>query len=78
MKMGQSCTELCKCKGTCPHSQKLKNSEDDECNGTKRDVEDEESTTESESESEEDNLFEIGEINIDFDAEIDILFDDDF
>ena len=31
-----------------------------------------------ESENEEDNLFEIGEINIDFGAEIDILFDGDF
>ena len=76
--MRQSCTELCKCKGKCSYSQKWKNREDDECNWTKRGVEDEQSASGSESEGEEENLFEIGVLNVDFDADIDILFDDDF
>ena len=78
VKMRQSCTELCKCKGKCSYSQKLKNREDDECNWTKRGVENEQSASGSESEGEEENLFEIDVLNVDFDADIDILFDDDF
>ena len=78
VKMSQSCTELCKCKGKCRHSQTLKNSEDDECNKTKIGVEDEESASGSESEKEEKKLFEIDVSNVDVDAGIYILFDEDF
>ena len=72
-KVRQTCTELCKCKAACPYSIEFKESDEPIV-----DTDDDDSITdEIESENgEEDYTNE--DIYIDFDADIDILFGDDF
>ena len=74
--MRQTCTELCKCKAACQYFLQFK--ESDNNNEQIVDTDDDDSITEEiESESGEEDYIN-DEIYIDFDADIDILFDDDF
>ena len=76
VKVRQTCTELCKCKAGCPHSLKFKDS--DNHNEHNFSTDDDDSTTEEiESDSGEEDYF-YDDIYMDFEADIDILCDDDF
>ena len=73
VKVRQTCTELCKYKAACLHSLEFKDSD----NNNEQFVADDEDSTTEEAESDNGEDYFYDEI-MEFDAQIDILFDDDF